>query len=86
MSLLSRVDPLNRDLAVEEARRCIDELGARGLFIHSSEECVPGRGPPTSRPRSRARAPVVLATGYYGVSEPLELASSPRRSPMSRWL
>jgi predicted TIM-barrel fold metal-dependent hydrolase len=38
---LGRVDPLNGRAAEAEARRCLDDLGCVGLFLHPGEESFP---------------------------------------------
>ncbi len=72
---LGRIDPLNGGHAVDEAVRCLGELGCVGLFLHPGEEAFPVR---LSRPvfdvaRDHC-VPVVVATGYFGLSEPLQVA------------
>jgi uncharacterized protein len=75
VSLLGRIDPLNGARAVQEARRCIDELGAVGLFLHPSEECFPvASSADVLAVAADCGVPVIVATGYYGVSEPLQVA------------
>ena len=71
---LGRVDPLDRDRAIVEATRCLDELGCAGLFLHPGEEVFPVRlaSPVMSVAASRG-VPVVVATGAYSLSEPLQL-------------
>lgn len=72
---LGRVDPLNGDAAVVEARRCLRELGCAGLFLHPAEEAFPVRS--ARRVLSVAaefECPVVIATGFFGLSEPLQIA------------
>ncbi len=79
---LGRVDPLDGEAAVREARRCLVELDCAGLFLHPMEEAFPVR---------RARgilsvaaehgAPVVVATGYPGLSEPLQVAEAAATVP-----
>lgn len=72
---LGRVDPLNGQSAIREAERCLSELGCVGLFIHPGEEVF-------SSPRAANvleiarihRAPVVVATGHFARSEPLQVA------------
>jgi uncharacterized protein len=82
LSLLGRIDPTDGLRAVEEARRCIDELGARGLFLHPGEECFPVAGAAQVMAVASDRGvPVVVATGYYGVSEPLQVAELAARFP-----
>lgn len=75
VAMLGRVDPLNGAAAVAEARRCLDDLGARGLFLHPSEEVFPvGKAADVVAVAAEYGVPVVVATGYFGVSEPLQVA------------
>ncbi|MFN8622638.1 MAG: amidohydrolase family protein [Chloroflexota bacterium] len=79
---LGRVDPTDGDRAVAEARRCLDELGCAGLFLHPAEECFPVR---LARPvldvlRGRGR-PLVVATGFPSQSEPLQVAELAAAAP-----
>jgi predicted TIM-barrel fold metal-dependent hydrolase len=71
---LGRVDPLDRDRAIAEATRCLDELGCVGLFLHPGEEVFPARlaSPVVTVAASRG-VPVVVAAGAYSLSEPLQL-------------
>jgi uncharacterized protein len=75
LALLGRVDPRNGARGVAEAVRCLDELGARGLFLHPGEEWCPlaDAADVLAVAADRGR-PVVVATGYYGLSEPLQVA------------
>ena len=72
---LGRVDPTDGARAVAEARRCLDELGCAGLFLHPGEESFPVRlaQPILDAVRDRGR-PVVVATGFFAQSEPLQIA------------
>jgi predicted TIM-barrel fold metal-dependent hydrolase len=72
---LARVDPLEGDRAVEEARRCHAELGVTGFFLHPGEEAFPVR---LARPLVEAvrdlGSPIVIASGFFSLSEPLQVA------------
>jgi predicted TIM-barrel fold metal-dependent hydrolase len=72
---LGRIDPTDGRRAVAEAERCLNELGAVGLFLHPAEEAFPVR---LARPILEAAAdhgvPIVVATGFFGLSEPLQIA------------
>jgi predicted TIM-barrel fold metal-dependent hydrolase len=72
---LGRVDPLNGRAAEAEARRCLDDLGCVGLFLHPGEESFPVT---TARHvlevAADRRAPVVVAAGWLALSEPLQVA------------
>jgi len=79
---LGRIDPLEGDRAVREAERCIRELSCAGLFLHPGEEAFPVR---LARPVVEAAAgmgvPVVIATGHFSLSEPLQIAELARDVP-----
>jgi uncharacterized protein len=72
---LGRVDPLDGERAVAEATRCLEQLGCVGLFLHPGEEAFPVTvaGPVVEVAR-RHTVPVVIATGFYALSEPLQVA------------
>lgn len=79
---LGRVDPLQGAKAVAEARRCLRELHCVGLFLQPGEECF--RLPEAVKVvkvAAAAGAPVVIAAGLYGQSEPLQLLSLSRAVP-----
>jgi predicted TIM-barrel fold metal-dependent hydrolase len=72
---LGRVDPTDGERAVAEAGRCLDELGLSGLFLHPLEEaCRVGRALPVVEVAGEHSAPVVVATGFFAQSEPLQIA------------
>ena len=72
---LGRVDPTDGARAVREAIRCLDELGCAGLFLHPGEEAFPIRlaRPVVDAVADRGR-PIVVATGFFAQSEPLQVA------------
>lgn len=75
ITFLGRVDPLNGERAVTEAIRTIDDLGAAGLFLHPAEEWFPiSAARDIAAVAADRRVPLVVATGYFGVSEPLQVA------------
>lgn len=79
---LGRVDPTDGARAVAEAVRCLDDLGCAGLFLHPGEESYPVR---LARPildaiRGRGR-PVIVATGFFAQSEPLQIAELAASAP-----
>lgn len=79
---LGRVDPLNGERAVAEAQRCVRDLGCVGLFLHPAEEAY--RVTATTgvlEVAEETRVPVVIATGYQGLSEPLQVAELADRFP-----
>lgn len=72
---LGRVDPTDGERGVEEARRCLRDLGCIGLFLHPFEEAVPiTSARPIFEVALEHRAPIVVATGYPMVAEPLQVA------------
>ena len=72
---LGRIDPLNGEAAVREAERCLGDLGSAGLFLHPFEEAFAVRAARDVLEVAAAYdAPVVVATGYFGLSEPLQVA------------
>ena len=82
MVALGRVDPLNGDRALREAERCLDELGCVGLFLHPHEEAFPITTPTDLWALAQERGvPVVIATGYFSQSEPLQVAQVAERFP-----
>lgn len=75
LSVLGRVDPTDGDRAVAEAARCLDDLGCVGLFLHPGEEAFPvTAGRNVLEVADARRAPVVVATGLFSLSEPLQVA------------
>lgn len=79
---LGRVDPLDGDRCLEEAARCLDELGCAGLFLHPGEEAFAVRlaGPVMELAADRG-VPVVVAAGVYAMSEPLQIFDVARAHP-----
>ncbi len=73
---MARVDPWDGELALRQLTRAVTELGARGLFLHPAEEYFRIND---SRIRSLALhagelgVPIVVATGYQGLSEPVQI-------------
>ncbi|MCU1615039.1 MAG: amidohydrolase 2 [Frankiales bacterium] len=79
---LGRVDPLQGAQAVAEARRCLGTLGCAGLFLHPGEEYFPMRAArDVLRVAAEVGAPVVVAAGLYGLSEPLQILSAAQEVP-----
>jgi predicted TIM-barrel fold metal-dependent hydrolase len=77
LAALGRVDPLNGRAAQAEARRCLDELGCAGLFLHPGEESFPvAVARHVLEVAAERRAPVVVATGWFALSEPLQVAQA----------
>lgn len=75
VTALARVDPTDGDRAVAETRRCLRDLGCAGLFLHPFEEAFPiTDARDVFAAAAEFRSPVVVATGFPMVSEPLQLA------------
>lgn len=75
LHVLGRIDPLDGQRAVREAARCLVDLHTVGLFLHPAEEAFPVRvARPVLEVAREHRAPVVIATGFFGLSEPLQIA------------
>jgi predicted TIM-barrel fold metal-dependent hydrolase len=80
VAALGRVDPLNGERAATEARRCLTDLGCVGLFLHPAEEAFPVvAAAPVVEVARQIGSPVVVATGYFGLSEPLQVAELAER-------
>ncbi len=80
----ARVDPKDGPRAVEELRRAFDQLGLRGLFLHSWEDNFSidsASMDPIMEVVDEHRAPVIVAAGYPWVSEGLQLADLAGRFP-----
>jgi predicted TIM-barrel fold metal-dependent hydrolase len=79
---LGRVDPWQGADAVAEVRRCLGELGCSGIFLHPAEEAFPVReAVEVVAAAAELGAPVVVATGIYALSEPLQLLELARAVP-----
>lgn len=81
---LARVDPNLGDDALAGLQRALDQLRARGLFLHPWEENFRINGPlidPLFEQCAAAQAPVVIATGYPWVSEAAQVGDLARRFP-----
>jgi predicted TIM-barrel fold metal-dependent hydrolase len=80
---LCRVDPWEGEAAVAELRRSVGE-GARGLFLHPSEERFrinDVRVRPIVEAAAELGVPVMIAAGYHLFAEPLQLAAAARWTP-----
>ncbi|MGW6278635.1 amidohydrolase family protein [Kribbella sp. NPDC055071] len=81
---LCRVDPWEGDDAVAELRRAV-AAGARGLFLHPSEEHFRINDGPLVRPIVECAAelavPVMVAAGFHLFAEPLQLAAAAAWTP-----
>ncbi len=79
---LGRVDPWEGRAALAEAERCLTVLGCRGLFLHPAEEVFPvAQAMDLLAIATGHSAPVVISTGHYAQSEPLQVAELAARWP-----
>jgi predicted TIM-barrel fold metal-dependent hydrolase len=77
LAALGRVDPLNGRAARAEALRCLDDLGCVGLFLHPGEESFPVTAArEVFEVAADRRRPVVVAAGWFALSEPLQIAQA----------
>lgn len=79
-----RVDPWQGAGAVQEARRCLDELGLVGLFIHPWEELFAVNAEivwPLIEAAAERGRPVMLAGGFPLVSHPARIGDLACRYP-----
>jgi predicted TIM-barrel fold metal-dependent hydrolase len=75
---LARVDPWEGSDAVIELKRAIAG-GARGLFLHPSEERFRAndiRVRPIVEAAAEANVPIIVSAGYHLYSEPLQLGAA----------
>ena len=83
---LCRVDPWEGDDAIAELRRAIAS-GARGLFLHPSEEHFRVNDVPLVRPivecAAELSAPVMVAAGFHLFAEPLQLGAAAAWTPQN---
>ncbi len=81
---LCRVDPWQGEAALAEARRCLGELGACGLYLDPWEENFQINddlvAPLVEEARGRSR-PVVVNAGHVRVSHPTQIRDLARRFP-----
>jgi predicted TIM-barrel fold metal-dependent hydrolase len=80
---LCRVDPWEGEAAVAELRRAVGD-GARGVFLHPSEERFrinDVRVRPIVECAAELAVPVMVAAGYHLFAEPLQLAAAARWTP-----
>ncbi|MFC5265489.1 amidohydrolase family protein [Kribbella qitaiheensis] len=81
---LCRVDPWEGEAAIGELRRAVGE-GARGLFLHPSEERFRINDDVLVRPIVECAAdlavPVMVAAGYHLFAEPLQLGAAAEWTP-----
>jgi predicted TIM-barrel fold metal-dependent hydrolase len=80
---LCRVDPWEGEAAVGELRRAV-AAGARGLFLHPSEEHFrinDSRVRPLVETAAQLAVPVMVAAGYHLFAEPLQLGAAAAWTP-----
>ena len=80
---LCRVDPWEDEAAIAELRRAVQE-GARGVFLHPSEEHFrinDRRVRPLVECAAELAAPVMVAAGYHLFAEPLQLGAAAAWTP-----
>jgi len=80
---LCRVDPWEGEAAVAEVRRAVRE-GARGVFLHPSEERFrinDLRVRPIVEAAAELAVPVMVAAGYHLFAEPLQLGAAAKWTP-----
>lgn len=73
---MARVDPWDGERALQQLTRAVSELGARGLFLHPSEEHFRINDSfirPLAMRADELGLPIVVATGYQGFSEPIQI-------------
>jgi predicted TIM-barrel fold metal-dependent hydrolase len=74
---LARVDPWDGEAALDQLTRAVTEDGARGVFLHPSEEHFQindVRLRPIAERANELGVPVVVATGFHCMSEPVQVA------------
>jgi predicted TIM-barrel fold metal-dependent hydrolase len=84
LSWLARIDPWDGPDAVAAFSTAVTENGARGLFLHPAEEHFRINDPMLKPLSARAAAlgvPIVVATGYQGMSEPVQITHFAAWSP-----
>jgi len=80
---LCRVDPWEGEAAIAELRRAVRE-GARGVFLHPSEEHFrinDARIRPLVEDAAELAVPVMVAAGYHLFAEPLQLGAAAQWTP-----
>jgi predicted TIM-barrel fold metal-dependent hydrolase len=76
LNLLARVDPWDGELAVEQLTRAVTEENAKGVFLHPAEEHFrinDVRLRPIAEQANALGVPVVVATGFHCMSEPVQV-------------
>ncbi len=73
---IARVDPWDGELALEQLTRAVTDDGARGVFLHPAEEHFrinDVRLRPIAERANELGVPVVVATGFHCMSEPVQV-------------
>jgi len=84
LSGFARVDPWQRDAALDELRRACDELGLIGLYLHPFEEQFTANDElifPLLHLLRERQLPLLLAGGYPGFSHPSQIGDLARQFP-----
>jgi predicted TIM-barrel fold metal-dependent hydrolase len=74
---IARVDPWDGELALDQLTHAVTEDGARGVFLHPAEEHFrinDVRLRPIAELANELGVPVVVATGFHCMSEPVQVA------------
>jgi predicted TIM-barrel fold metal-dependent hydrolase len=81
---IARVDPWDGEAALRQLSHAVTTLGARGLFLHPAEEYFRINDPrlrPLAVRAGELGVPIVVATGYQGLSEPVQITQFARWCP-----
>jgi uncharacterized protein len=81
---MARVDPWDGKLGLRQLNRAVNEFGARGLLLHPAEEYFRINDPrvlPLARRAAELDVPIVVATGYQGFSEPVQMTQFAKSCP-----
>jgi len=81
---MARIDPWDGEGALRQLNHAIEELGARGLLLHPAEEYFRINDPrvlPLARRAAELGVPIIVATGYQGFSEPVQMTQFARACP-----
>jgi predicted TIM-barrel fold metal-dependent hydrolase len=84
LAALARVDPWDGQEGLDHLAEAIESLGVRGVFLHPAEENFPILAPvvrPVVDAAAAAGLPVVVASGYPWLSEPIQVAALARQAP-----
>ena len=84
LSGVARVDPWQGAAALAEVRRCLDDLGLIGLYVHPFEEQFAANDElvfPLLELLREHGLPLLLAGGYPGFSHPSQIGDLARQFP-----